>query len=163
MHNFHQSITEALFLTFFNPPTPHPAMSLESPTRALHRTATVFSSQTRTMLITSASLSQCHGQAASECNRLQDQHHQSTESGGDRNCHHPREDNVPEERAKPTIRKATSEYTHIHNETRFNVFTAQHLRIQVFWDVGLCHWVSTSESLVHVQGQAVQQKRMAWH
>lgn len=111
--NFHQSIMEVLFWTFFNPPPPlSQQWTFESPTCASHRTGTVFTSQTMTMLITSASNSQHHKKAASECNSLQDHHHQSTESGGDRHCHHPREDNVPEKQAKPIIRKAMSASTH---------------------------------------------------
>ena len=73
------------------------------------------------MLITSASISQCHTQAASERNGLQDHHHQSAESDGDRHCHHPREDNVPAVQATQTISKATPTYT----ETRACLLTKQ--------------------------------------
>lgn len=66
------------------------------------------------MLITSPSISQCHWQVASECNGLQDHHHQSTESGGDRHCHHPCEDNVPVAQPTPIISKAMPAYTQIH-------------------------------------------------
>jgi len=55
-------------------------------------------------------------------------------------------------------------HTHNGDDTlpRFKVFTVQHLRIQVFWDVGLCRWVSTSQCLVHIQGHRVKQSKMAW-